>query len=338
VQHPNILVCEVVICDNALNKVIGLLLCFAAFFTICNAQFGSAQYFGSVNINADGTFEPATAPILRIGETYTLTGDVGSITVERSNIVLDGDGNMLPGIVSSYDDTLQTNITALNSGGAYLKKVENVTVRNLIIKDSQTGIYLDQATNCIITNNTIVGTQALIPQLQITAGVYVWGGNNNTIVGNSLADNYNGLYICYHSQNTIVGNTITNSTSTGIIFWNASSNILYYNNFIDNAAQASANESSINVWDNGKEGNFWSDYNGSDSNGDGVGDTPYIIDSNQQDRYPAMAPFDIDSVTLGAPSENEPFPTFIAIAILSIVAIIGFSVGLIVYFRKRRAA
>ena len=85
--------------------------------------------------------------------------------MERSNIVLDGDGYVLPGMVSSYDDTLQTNITALNSGGVYLKKNENVTVRNLIIKDSQTGIYLDQATNCVITNNTIAGTHALIPQL-----------------------------------------------------------------------------------------------------------------------------------------------------------------------------
>ncbi len=39
-------------------------------------------------------------------------------------------------------------------------------------------------------------------------------------------------------------------------------------------------------WDNGREGNFWSDYNGTDSNHDGIGDTPYTIDILNQDRYP----------------------------------------------------
>jgi len=47
----------------------------------------------------------------------------------------------------------------------------------------------------------------------------------------------------------------------------------------------------INIWDNGSEGNYWSNYNGTDSNGDGVGDTPYVIDENNQDNYPLMEQF-----------------------------------------------
>jgi nitrous oxidase accessory protein NosD len=44
----------------------------------------------------------------------------------------------------------------------------------------------------------------------------------------------------------------------------------------------------MHTWDDGKEGNFWSDYNGSDINDDGVGDTPYVIDVQNTDRYPLM--------------------------------------------------
>lgn len=47
----------------------------------------------------------------------------------------------------------------------------------------------------------------------------------------------------------------------------------------------------ISVWDSGSEGNYWSDYNGTDSDGDGIGDTPYIIDSNNVDNYPLMNPY-----------------------------------------------
>jgi nitrous oxidase accessory protein NosD len=41
-------------------------------------------------------------------------------------------------------------------------------------------------------------------------------------------------------------------------------------------------------WDNGTQGNYWSDYNGTDANHDGIGDTPYSIDVLDRDRFPLM--------------------------------------------------
>jgi parallel beta-helix repeat protein len=93
-------------------------------------------------------------------------------------------------------------------------------------------------------------------------------------------------------QNTITRNNITNSALEGIIFEDASNNIIYYNNFVNNAIQATAYEDKVNSWDNGSVGNFWSDYNGTDGNTDGIGDTPYLINATNQDRFPLVNPWD----------------------------------------------
>jgi len=56
----------------------------------------------------------------------------------------------------------------------------------------------------------------------------------------------------------------------------------------------------MNTWDNGSYsgGNYWSDYTGPDANNDGVGGSPYMIDNDNQDRYPLMKPWQ----HIGAPA------------------------------------
>jgi parallel beta-helix repeat protein len=255
-------------------------------------RFACAQT-ETVTIKADGSVEPSTAPIQRVGDLYVLAGDVGQITVQRSNITLDGSGHRLSGKISlpEYSATVE------NSGGVFLNSVKNVTVKNFVIKDCRTGIFLDRASNITVSGNTITGTWAPFTFDQLTAGICVWGGDSNTITGNCLANNMFGIGVGSES-NIIVGNTISNSTDQGIRLYASSSNVIYHNNFMDNAqnvydCSGDFDESpSINSWDNGEEGNFWSDYNGTDANSDGIGDTSYRVDSNNQDGYPLMKPWD----------------------------------------------
>jgi hypothetical protein len=46
-----------------------------------------------------------------------------------------------------------------------------------------------------------------------------------------------------------------------------------------------------NIWDLNGEGNYWTDYNGTDANADGIGDTQYKIDFRNRDNDPLMGQF-----------------------------------------------
>ena len=51
----------------------------------------------------------------------------------------------------------------------------------------------------------------------------------------------------------------------------------------------------VSKWDDGQRGNYWSNYKGVDHNQDGIGDTPHIIDVNNQDNYPLTNPVNTDT-------------------------------------------
>jgi parallel beta-helix repeat protein len=127
-------------------------------------------------------------------------------------------------------------------------------------------------------------------------GILVAASSNNTIIGNNIAKNAYGLWINQFSvYNNVTGNNITGN-EIGIMIEASLNNTIYSNN-LDNQKQVDIKDTladnviSINIWDNGKDGNYWSDYTGTDSHGDGKGDTPYVIDENNQDNFPLMEQF-----------------------------------------------
>ncbi len=73
-------------------------------------------------------------------------------------------------------------------------------------------------------------------------------------------------------------------------------NTIFNNNFFNNTENVQTDEDLANIWSYEEEGNYWSEYVGQDTNGDGIGDFPYVINLYNQDNYPLMGMFSDFSV------------------------------------------
>jgi len=84
---------------------------------------------------------------------------------------------------------------------------------------------------------------------------------------------------------------VTNS-GYGIVLVYSSNNKVFHNRLLYNPTQAHVEDCS-NTWDDGypSGGNWWNNYHGTDSDQDGIGDSPYTLDPNNTDRYPLMGTY-----------------------------------------------
>ena len=186
------------------------------------------------------------------------------------------------------------------------------------------GVQLAFSDGCIITGNTF---ESFMASLMLTGSsrntitnndlsntgeffgsmILSYSSQRNTITKNTIHDNTVAVAFWNNSNNNIICNNDIIDNYGGIAFeyidggsrlrdggpppWPSIDNKIYHNNFIDNTIQAY--DEGYNQWDDGypSGGNYWSDYNGSDENGDGIGDTPYDIMGGSQDLYPLMEPW-----------------------------------------------
>jgi parallel beta-helix repeat protein len=228
--------------------------------------------------------------------------EAGQVVLVRCDRIRVENLNLSGGVTlwETNNSIVSGNAISNNSHGIYLggSSNNNSISGNTIINNSECGIRLADSANNSINRNNITNNSG--------DGIWLSSSSDNRIDGNNITDSGIGIGLYGSSNNSIDGNTIANS-HWGISFRRTSGNTFCHNNFINNTVQVNdcLEPEQANFWDNGCEGNYWSNYNGTDLDPDGIGDTPVVIDANNVDNYPLMGMFsEFDWVSLAAPEQR----------------------------------
>jgi len=261
------------------------------------------------------------------GASYTLQGTgsgTGIVISGRSNVTIRSVTikafHYAIWLESSSNSSISGNTITNNEDGIMLYPSSNYNriSGNTITNNRYYGIWLYSFSNYnrisgnTITNNWYGLGLDTFSSYNSVSGNNMTGSNGygivlyeyssyNSVSGNNIANNLYGISLGNSSSyNGISENNITENNESGILLSSSSDSSIFHNNFMDNTRQVydvswdyPEIPSSINIWDDGypSGGNYWSDYTGVDGDGDGIGDTPHILDAQNVDNYPLMQPF-----------------------------------------------
>jgi parallel beta-helix repeat protein len=252
-------------------------------------------------------------------ENPVVNKSISLVGEDRDTTVID----VTAGLKVQHDYVTVTGLTLFDGWQGITVSARYCNISGNKVTDSQYGIVLIQSENCSVTGNIV---QSVGPSAAIQL-VY----SNQSLVSHNYVDSCTeGIQIRESSAgNTVTQNTVVNCTDVavrflesgsfnvvtenqisssgcGLAIYGSTNNTISRNNYVNNTFQASANEDYWLTWGGNRsvntiDQNYWSDYNGTDVNKDGVGDAPYVIDSYNRDNHPLISPVNL--------ANNSPTPT-----------------------------
>ena len=218
-------------------------------------------------------------------------------SIANNNFVNNSRGMRL--IVSDSNDVINNNFVN-NSQGIYLKSSSTNKLASNNLAGNDYGMYLyDSSYNSIMNNNITNNSD----------GIYLDFSKDNDINNNNITNNSDGIYFYLSSSNDVINNNFVNNSqgiylkSSGVWEFLGSPNVFFLNNFINNSLHVYS-DYYINYWSSQQPiqyiyketsytslvGNYWDDYKGIDTDGNGIGDSPYTINGKNVDKHPLMEP------------------------------------------------
>jgi parallel beta-helix repeat protein len=252
--------------------------------------------------------------------------DPVALVVAGDNVVLDLGGHTISGpgpgrrswplpdfdvagvIVQGNNVTVQNGTIESTGIGLLVESVEGGTFTGLTTTGNYYGIYIYEGGDHTVESNDVVAN---------VYGLHLQKSEANALIGNDLSAQTHhspggyGLYLYGSNGNLIERNTVRDNLNWGLWFSDSTSNTIVRNNVIGNDPQVSDDTGGNTYYDAAtREGNFWSDYQSGDANGDGIGDVPYAVDGpgRATDPYPFVAEDGWEGRTATTQADPTPLP------------------------------
>lgn len=245
-----------------------------------------------------------------------------SVMIDGGGFTLQDVGGTGIGVYEVSNITIRNlRITGFDSGVSFNSTFGSI-LSGCSIVGNKYGVNIDASSSVIVTGNSVsynewwgvwlngssmnvvVDNDLVMNYIGIYVG-YSWG---NIFLENTVADGYRGIWLFSCEDNVVGRNSILRSDDSvwleessdnvlyennvaysglGVWLYHSSNNTFLHNNFLNNTQQIeTATSGQINFWDNGFEGNYWSNFAEPDLDSDGIVDAACGLDAGNVDYHP----------------------------------------------------
>ena len=260
-----------------------------------------------------------------IDDSNTVNGKPIHYLINQHNITIDSStfqeiGYL--GLVNCSNVKVKDLTVEDNVQGLLLASATNSIITNVYAHDNWNGIYVVHSSNIAVyeneaNNNFDYGIKFFNSSHSVArennidnngwAGIGAFKSPNSTVEDNDANFNTYDLHIVYTNNSIITRNNARikpgASADYSIAVYYSHNNLIYHNTFDNRLLYVETQNGKPftprNSWDNGGEGNYWSNYRGVDADVDGIGDTAFVVGENNVDNYPLMGRFSDFFITFG---------------------------------------